>query len=118
MYIVKAAGVIGSFLTWVVVESVMLDLAPAHGHLRIVLGNLMAVTVLCLTWHGATWTCLGEIVFLTTMGVTFRCTIERVREAYGGKKGLVLGLLSGHLAAFGVALIWYVLALAYLEFFV
>lgn len=118
MYIVKAAGVVGSFLTWVMVESVMQDYAPTLRPLRIVVGNLLAVTVLCMSWHGMSWVCLAETVFLTTMGVTFRCTAERVKDAYKGRKGQVLGLLAGHLAAFVVALIWYVCALAYIEIFV
>lgn len=109
---------VGSFLTWVVVESLMKNYAPTLRGWRIVLGNLLAVTLLCVAWHGVSWMTLGETVFLTTLGVTFRCTVERVKGAYGGAKGLVLGLLAGHLAAFVVALIWYVCALAYIEIFV
>lgn len=117
MSIVKATGVIGSFLTWVAVEGLLLRFAPARCLCRTVVGNLMAVTVLCFAWHGFSWTCLSEIVFLTTMGVTFRRTTEHVNESFGGKKGLALGFLAGHLAAFGVALVWYVLALIYLAVF-
>lgn len=118
MLIVKAAGVVGSFLTWVVVESLMQDYAVAFRRLRIVLGNLLAVTVLCVMWHGVSWMCLGDTVFLTTMGVTFRWTFESVKDVYKGRKGLMLGVLTGHLAAFVVALIWYVCAMVYIELFV
>lgn len=117
MSILKAASVVGAFLTWMAVEMLFLRLWPTCRLLRIVAGNVFSVTQLCLAWHGFSLTAFSEIIFLSTMGITFRSTIEYVNQSYGGKKGLALGLLAGHLAAVGVALVWYLLVLLYLVIF-
>lgn len=107
MAILKVFGVIVSFLSWAAIEATFLRYQPTLNLLRVVLGNFVAVIVLCLTWNGFTLRCLGEIGFLTSMGITFRLVTEYVNEMLEGKRGLLLALIAGHFAAVGVALVWY-----------
>lgn len=115
--ILRSLGVTAAFLLWSLIEGVFLFYLPKFYLARVLLGNFVAVVVLCVTWAGFGMRCLGQIAFLTTVGVTFRLVTEQVNEMLEGKTGLMLAVLAGHLAALGVALVWYSFLVLYSSVF-
>lgn len=115
--ILRTLGVAGAFLLWSAVEGSMLFYLPKLYLTRVVLGNFGAVVVLCLTWGGFGLRSLGQIAFLTSVGVTFRLVTERVNEMLEGKKGLMLAILAGHFAALGMMVVWYSFLVLYTSIF-
>lgn len=114
MDIGRAAGVIASLLATFAAERLLQKFAPRLRLVRAAVVSLVSVAVLSVAWHGFSWTSLREIVLLTSVSFAFRYTTERVREYFGGVKGLAMGFVAGHLAAGGVAFTWLVLAWVYI----
>ena len=107
MAILRFFGLIVFFLTRAVIEPSCRYHLPGFDLVWVGVSNFVSVTVLCLTWHGLSLRCLGEIVVLTSLGITFQLVTENVNEMLEGKRGLVLAFIAGHIATVLMGLIWY-----------